>query len=73
MPQTLPVSNADDILPEYRDTPVGRLLEYHNLGRGPAAVSRPELLIGMCMDSRKHLRIPNDFAFVLRTAGANMR
>ena len=25
------------------------------------------------MDSRKSLRIPNDFAFVLRTAGANMR
>jgi len=73
MPEILPVTTADDILPEYRDTPVGRLLEYHNLGRGPAAVSRPELLIGMCMDSRKHLRIPNDFAFVLRTAGANMR
>ena len=73
MPHTIPVSTADDVLPEYRDTPVGRLLEYHNLGRGPAAVSKPELLIGMCMDSRKHLRIPNDFAFVLRTAGANMR
>jgi carbonic anhydrase len=73
MPHTLPVSNAEDILPDYRDTPVGRLLEYHNLGRGPVAVSKPELLIGMCMDSRKHLRIPNDFAFVLRTAGANMR
>jgi carbonic anhydrase len=27
----------------------------------------------MCMDSRKALRMPNDFAFVLRTAGANMR
>src|SRR5437868_12849875 len=73
MAETFPVANTDDILPEYRGTPVGRLLEYHNLGRGPAAVSRPELLIGMCMDSRKHLRIPNDFAFVLRTAGANMR
>src|SRR3954467_4815926 len=73
MPEILAVTTADDILPEYRGTPVGRLLEYHNLGRGPAAVSRPELLIGMCMDSRKTLRIPNDFAFVLRTAGANMR
>ena len=31
------------------------------------------MLIGMCMDSRKSLRIPHDFAFVLRTAGANMR
>jgi carbonic anhydrase len=73
MPEILPVASADDILPQYRGTPVGRLLEYHNLGREPAALSRPELLIGMCMDSRKHLRIPNDFAFVLRTAGANMR
>jgi carbonic anhydrase len=73
MPDILPVRTTDDILPAYRSTPVGRLLEYHNLGREPAAVSRPELLIGMCMDSRKHLRIPNDFAFVLRTAGANMR
>jgi carbonic anhydrase len=73
MPEILPVSRPNDVLPEYRDTPVGRLLEYHNLGAGPTAVSRAELLIGMCMDSRKHLRIPNDFAFVLRTAGANMR
>src|SRR3954467_7570527 len=73
MPEILAVTTADDILPEYRGTPVGRLLEYHNLGRGPAAVSRPELLIGMCMDSRKHLRIPDNFAFILRTGGANLR
>ncbi|HKW47554.1 MAG TPA: carbonic anhydrase [Gemmatimonadaceae bacterium] len=73
MPEILPVVTADDILPIYRNTPVGHLLEYHNLGRSLNAVTRPELLIGMCMDSRKALRIPNDFAFVLRTAGANMR
>ena len=73
MPEILPVAQPDDLLPAYRGTPVGRLLEYHNLGIGPTAVTRPELLIGMCMDSRKHLRIPQDFAFVLRTAGANMR
>jgi carbonic anhydrase len=73
MPEILAVETADDILPVYRDTPVGHLLEYHNLGRPLNGVTRPELLIGMCMDSRKALRIPNDFAFVLRTAGANMR
>ena len=67
------VNYLDDILPEYRETPVGRLLEYHNLGRAMGTTAAPELLIGMCMDSRKSLRIPNDFAFVLRTAGANMR
>ena len=73
MPQIIPVSYHEDILPEYRDTPVGLLLEYHNLGRATGAAVAPQLLIGMCMDSRKSLHIPNDFAFVLRTAGANMR
>ena len=73
MAQITAVNYLDDILPEYRDTPVGRLLEYHNLGRAIGTTTAPELLIGMCMDSRKSLRIPNDFAFVLRTAGANMR
>jgi carbonic anhydrase len=73
MPRIIPVNYRDDILPEYRGTPVELLLEYHNLGRAIGTVSSPQLLIGMCMDSRKSLRIPNDFAFVLRTAGANMR
>jgi carbonic anhydrase len=73
MPQIIPVNFLGDILPEYRGTPVGLLLEYHNLGRAIGSATSPQLLIGMCMDSRKSLRIPNDFAFVLRTAGANMR
>ena len=73
MAQILPVNYRDDILSEYRGTPVELLLEYHNLGRAMGAASVPQMLIGMCMDSRKSLRIPNDFAFVLRTAGANMR
>ena len=73
MAQVIPVNYRSDILPEYRDTPVGLLLEYHNLGRAIGSATAPQLLIGMCMDSRKSLRIPNDFAFVLRTAGANMR
>jgi carbonic anhydrase len=73
MADIIPVNFQSDILAEYRGTPVGRLLEYHNLGRAIGSVTAPQLLIGMCMDSRKSLRIPNDFAFVLRTAGANMR
>jgi carbonic anhydrase len=73
MAQILPVNFQHDILSEYRGTPVGLLLEYHNLGRAIGSMATPQLLIGMCMDSRKSLRIPNDFAFVLRTAGANMR
>jgi carbonic anhydrase len=73
MARIIPVNYRDEILPEYQETPVGLLLEYHNLGRAIGSVSAPQVLIGMCMDSRKSLRIPNDFAFVLRTAGANMR
>lgn len=72
MTTVVPVTRQSDILEGYRDNPVGRLLEYHNLGR-PFEPEAPNLLIGMCMDSRKALRIPPDFAFVLRTAGANLR
>lgn len=73
MAQVISVNGREDILPEYRGTPVGLLLEYHNLGRAMTPAPSPQILIGMCMDSRKSLRIPNDFAFVLRTAGANLR
>jgi carbonic anhydrase len=73
MTEIIPVNYRTDILPEYRDTPVGLLLEYHNLERALGSGPGHQLLIGMCMDSRKALRIPPDFAFVLRTAGANMR
>jgi len=73
MTRVIAVDDPDDILPAYRDTPVGLLLEYHDLGRALHPAPSRQLLIGMCMDSRKTLRVPDDFAFVLRTAGANMR
>lgn len=73
MTSIIPVNYRTDILPEYQGTPVGLLLEYHNLDRALGSGPGRQLLIGMCMDSRKSLRIPPDFAYVLRTAGANMR
>ncbi len=73
MSKILPVSKLDDILNEYRDTPVGHLLEYHNLNRDFDRFEKAELLVGMCMDNRKQLRLPDNFAYVLRTSGANMR
>ena len=27
----------------------------------------------MCMDNRKHLRMPDNFAFIIRSGGANLR
>lgn len=73
MPGLLSVQATQDIPPAYRDTPIGRLLEYQNLGRAHASYDRAELLIGMCMDNRKHLRIPDHFAFIIRAGGGNLR
>ena len=67
------VTGSADIFPEYRNTPVGLLLEYHNLNRPPNTYSKAQLLVGMCMDNRKHLRIPDNFAYIIRSGGANLR
>jgi carbonic anhydrase len=67
------VSQPDDIFPEYRDNPIGRLLEYHNLNRPFDTYLSAQLLIGTCMDNREHLNIPNNFAFIMRTGGADLR
>lgn len=34
---------------------------------------KAQLLIGMCMDNRKQLLIPDNFAYILRTGGGNLR
>ena len=73
MNRLVSVTKAQDIFPIYRDTPIGRLLEYHNLARPYDPFPKAELLIGMCMDNRKHLHIPDNFAFIIRTGGANLR
>jgi carbonic anhydrase len=67
------VAAPEDIPEELRETPVGRLLEYHDLERPFENHDRAELLIGMCMDNRNQLHIPNQFAFILRAGGANLR
>jgi carbonic anhydrase len=69
----IPVQSVDDIFPAYRATPIGRLLEYHNLNCPLQPYTRAELLVGMCMDNRKHLRIPDNFAYIIRAGGANLR
>ena len=49
------------------------LLEYHNLNRTLDEHIKAQVLIGMCMDNRKHLRMPDNFAYIIRTGGANLR
>ena len=68
-----PVESEQDIPAHLRNSPIEELLQYHNLGRELIPVDAPRLLIGMCMDNRKHLRIPDNFSFILRAGGANLR
>jgi carbonic anhydrase len=73
MNRLIEIASETDILSQYRGTPIGHLLEYHNLSRPYEVYNSARLLIGMCMDNRKHLHIPDNFAFIIRTGGANLR
>ena len=67
------IKSIGDIPSSYRETPIGLLLEYHNLNRPHDTCDSAQLLVGMCMDNRKHLNIPDNFSFIIRTGGGNLR
>lgn len=73
MSKLLAVQKIEDIPVEYRDSPIGLLLEYQNLDRKFESYEKAKLLVGMCMDNRKHLHMPDNFAFIIRSGGANLR
>ncbi|MEJ2544717.1 MAG: carbonic anhydrase [Calditrichaceae bacterium] len=73
MNRLIPISKKEHIFSEYQDTPIGKLLEFHNLGREIEDYDSAQLLIGMCMDNRKKLNIPDNFAYIIRAGGANLR
>lgn len=73
MPEVIPMTTLDDIPRDVRETPLGRLIEYQNLGRPFEIFEQAQLLVGMCMDHRKHLTMPENFAYIIRTGGANLR
>ncbi len=73
MSELIAIEKKADIPKEFQDTPIGLLLEYHNLDRPFDIYSNAKLLVGMCMDSRKHLHIPENFSYIIRSGGANMR
>jgi carbonic anhydrase len=73
MNRLIPITTTAAIFAEYQNTPIGLLLEYHNLNRPLDSFAQAQLLIGMCMDNRKHLRIPDNFAYIIRAGGANLR
>lgn len=73
MTNLIEINNLEDIPENYRETPIGSLLKYHNLQHEYGIYPNARLLVGMCMDNRKHLKIPDNFAFILRTGGANLQ
>jgi len=48
-------------------------LRYHNLKEPKTAYNQAESLIGMCMDNRKYLNIPDNFSYTIRAGGANLK
>jgi len=67
------IDHIDRIPESYLGTPIAELLAYHNLGKTYQQYLQAQLLIGMCMDNRKHLSIPDNFAYIIRSGGANLR
>jgi carbonic anhydrase len=67
------VKSQEDIFPQYLGTPIEWLLRYHCLGEPqPESTGQPHLFIAMCIDNRKRLNIPPEFAYILRTAGTRL-
>ncbi|MEW6730081.1 MAG: carbonic anhydrase [Acidobacteriota bacterium] len=73
MKRLIKISTSRDIPEEFQSTPISLLLEYHNLKLSFDVYTKAQLLIGMCMDNRKSLNIPDNFAYILRAGGANLR
>lgn len=69
----LAVNHYSDILPQYRNTPISLLFEYHNFKIPFKIYHSAQILVGMCMDNRKYLHIPDNFAYILRSGGGNLR
>src|SRR5690606_11141431 len=73
MNRLIPVSSHADVMEAYKDSPLEELLSYHNFNEPFKEHDRANLLISMCMDNRNQLHIPNNFAYILRSGGANLR
>lgn len=68
----LPLRDRDHIVPGYRGTPIADLLAYHNLALPQRACDQAGLLVGMCMDHRQRVRIPDRFAYIMHVGEARI-
>lgn len=68
----LSISSKKDIPIWLQNSPIAQLLMMHNLEIPQQITNSPEMLIVTCMDYRINLKIPDNFAFIIRTAGAHI-
>lgn len=73
MNRLVEIKTKEDIIEEYKGTPIELLIEYHNFNRVHDFHDKAKLLIGMCMDNRECLHLPDNFAYIIRTGGANLK
>ena len=67
------VKDEMDIPEVYRNTPIARLILYHNLGLSPESYDQAEVLVLMCMDNRQVLRLPRNFSFIICNSGGTRK
>lgn len=72
MDRLIPVRSRLDVPQEFRLTPIEDFLAYHNCGETHPPYDHPSLLLSKCIDYRERVRIPERFAYVIRTGGANL-
>lgn len=70
--KTIKIKSISDIPPAYKNTAVELLLNYQNFNAPHEKYQQAQILIGMCIDYRKHLNIPENFAYIIRSTGANL-
>lgn len=73
MAKLIKTLNKDDIFEKYKNTPLEKLIEYHNFKEKFDNHDKAEILIGTCMDNRVQINVPINFAYVLRAPGVNLR
>jgi carbonic anhydrase len=66
------INSIKDIPAKYLGTSIEKLFEYQNFSEDFRKYENPELIVVMCMDNRKQLRIPNKFSYIIRTPGARI-
>ncbi|MCW5823095.1 MAG: hypothetical protein KIT34_09850 [Cyanobacteria bacterium TGS_CYA1] len=66
------ISSVFDIPPEWRNSPIEKLICSENFGQKIEEGTKPELLIAACIEFRYALPIPRMFAYVIRRASGRL-